>query len=279
MPDGRCCKSLTHHDSRTGCCCQPEDGARVQTSRANSSPASGSCTDVHPRSYPSWEAQAWVNGISSWERYATTFYFGDGFSRRLEPRPGALAGLLHPCDEPRWRLIPFCAYNLTDSSGTPLYRNGTPNNIVRLTPLEPWIQTKIGAQPGAVLLRSDLESYQLERFRQTIRLGREKSRFYAVDWQNAPGELSRLEDLALFPFTTPEDLRRKGSNSCASRRVISTVWSQWIHPVRLAAQANLLHPLRSGTDHRFFPSRDVHLHQGWRSGDDLAAVRKARQRG
>ena len=78
-----------------------------------------------------------------------------------------------------------------------------------LTPLEPWIQAKIGAAAGC--RRSpDLQAYQLERLRQTIRQGREKSRFYARHLLNAPEDLSSLEDLARFPFTTPDDLRKEG---------------------------------------------------------------------
>ena len=82
-------------------------------------------------------------------------------------------------------------------------------NIVKLTPLEPWIQSRIGSRSQR-LLRSDLEATQLEGLRRTIRWGREKSRFYLGRLADAPAEISRLEDLVLYPFTTPEDLRAEG---------------------------------------------------------------------
>ncbi len=94
---------------------------------------------------------------------------------------------------------------------------------MRLTPLEPWIQAKIGGGQGR-LLRSDLETYQIERLRQTIRLAREKSRFYARLLADASEEISRLEDLASFPFTTPEDLRKEGQQFlCVSQGEIQRV--------------------------------------------------------
>lgn len=81
---------------------------------------------------------------------------------------------------------------------------------MNLTPLDPWIQAKIGAGSGC-LQHADLEAYQIERLRQVIRLCREKSRFYARRLEAAPAEISSLAELALFPFTTPEDLRREGA--------------------------------------------------------------------
>jgi phenylacetate-CoA ligase len=94
---------------------------------------------------------------------------------------------------------------------------------MKLTPLEPWILQKINASHSG-LSRANLESYQLEQLRRTIRLGREKSRFYARRLANAPGEISRLEDLAVFPFTTAEDLRRDGPQFlCVSQGEIERV--------------------------------------------------------
>jgi len=94
---------------------------------------------------------------------------------------------------------------------------------VKLTPLEPWIQSKIGPQ-RAGLHRSDLEAYQLDRLRQTIHLAREKSRFYSNHLAGVPGELSRLEDLARLPFTTPEDIRNQGLQFvCVSQSEIQRV--------------------------------------------------------
>src|SRR5689334_12295569 len=74
-----------------------------------------------------------------------------------------------------------------------------------LTPLEPWIARKIGA--GDRLLRADLESYQLDRLRETLRLARSRSPFYRRQLAGVPDELASLEDLARLPFTTPQDVR------------------------------------------------------------------------
>lgn len=81
--------------------------------------------------------------------------------------------------------------------------------MVRLTPLDPWIQKKIGVGSKR-LQRSDLESYQLERLNRTIALARKKSRFYAQRLAGISIELERLADLANIPFTTPEELRSEG---------------------------------------------------------------------
>lgn len=94
---------------------------------------------------------------------------------------------------------------------------------MRLTPLEPWIQAKIGANPGR-LQRSDLEAYQLECLRQTIRLARLNSRFYARRLAQAPEDITRLDDLRAFPFTTQEDLRQAGQQFvCVSQSEIQRV--------------------------------------------------------
>jgi phenylacetate-coenzyme A ligase PaaK-like adenylate-forming protein len=86
------------------------------------------------------------------------------------------------------------------------YREWRP---VKLTPLEPWIAQKIGC-PVDWLTRSDIEAYQLRRLQETLCLVRAKSPFYRRHLAGAPAELSSLEALAQFPFTTPEDVRRSG---------------------------------------------------------------------
>lgn len=74
-----------------------------------------------------------------------------------------------------------------------------------LTPLEPWIAHKIGA--GDRLRRADLEHYQLDRLRETLRLVRSRSPFYRSQLAGVPDELASLADLARLPFTTPQDVR------------------------------------------------------------------------
>ena len=96
---------------------------------------------------------------------------------------------------PDGRLIPFCAYNLTDQSGHSLYRQ----HAMNLTPLEPWIANKID--------HADLADYQLRKLNETLQLAVTKSRFYRRHLANTPIELAGLDDLTRLPFTTAEDLR------------------------------------------------------------------------
>ncbi len=76
---------------------------------------------------------------------------------------------------------------------------------MRLTPLDPWIATKI-AQDGGRATRAAIEAYQLQKLRETLHLVREKSGFYRKHLAAAPADLSCLADLARFPFTTAEEM-------------------------------------------------------------------------
>ena len=75
------------------------------------------------------------------------------------------------------KLIPFCAYNVTDRQGRALYRGET----MTKTPLEDWIARKIGLTPGT-LTREALRRYQLSRIRKTVALAMEKVLFTGVNW-------------------------------------------------------------------------------------------------
>lgn len=77
---------------------------------------------------------------------------------------------------------------------------------MRLTPIEPWTARKIG-QAGQAITRADIEAYQLDRLRATLRLVREKSRFYRKLLATVPVDLSSLADVAHLPFTTADDIR------------------------------------------------------------------------
>ncbi len=79
---------------------------------------------------------------------------------------------------------------------------------MNLTPLEPWIATKIGVEPTR-LARSDLEAYQLAKLQETLQILREKSPFYRNHLAGYPTRLTSLDDLATFPFTTANDLQRE----------------------------------------------------------------------
>lgn len=71
-----------------------------------------------------------------------------------------------------------------------------------LTPLEPWVTRKIGAD---ALTREALAAYQLAALNETLAWARARSRFYR---ERLPGAaLASLDELAALPFTTADDIR------------------------------------------------------------------------
>ncbi|MEI6205800.1 MAG: DVU_1553 family AMP-dependent CoA ligase [Desulfuromonadales bacterium] len=94
-----------------------------------------------------------------------------------------------------------------------------------LTPLEPWIRSKIGLPPTLPLSRSALQDYQLSRLQATVDYVRNHSRFYRrrLAGINA-AELRRPEDVSRLPFTTPADIvENDGSFLCSSQSEIERV--------------------------------------------------------
>jgi len=74
-----------------------------------------------------------------------------------------------------------------------------------LTPLEPWIQSKIGLPPGTPLTRTSLNDYQLDRLRETVEHARSRSPFYRSQLAGiCADDLHCLEDISRLPFTTPD---------------------------------------------------------------------------
>ena len=78
---------------------------------------------------------------------------------------------------------------------------------MNITPLEPWINRKIG-QPQPELTRPGLEAWQLARLNETLALARARSPFYRKHLAGMPESLGSLAELAHFPFTFPADIRR-----------------------------------------------------------------------
>ncbi len=75
------------------------------------------------------------------------------------------------------------------------------------TPLDHWIGCKIfssSEQPA----RAEIEAWQLNQLNESLRLVRKRSAFYGDHFAGLPENLNRLQDLAQFPFTTPEDVRK-----------------------------------------------------------------------
>lgn len=77
--------------------------------------------------------------------------------------------------------------------------------MIPLTPLQPWIGEKIGAD-GA-FDRPRLETWQLQKLQQVMAYLRTRSRFYRERLAGLK-EPDELADLAHFPFTTASDLRQ-----------------------------------------------------------------------
>lgn len=76
-----------------------------------------------------------------------------------------------------------------------------------ITPLERWIAGRIGVSPTG-LTRKQIQSHQLARLRQTVQWARERSPFYRRHLEGfTERDLGRLEDLPLFPMTTPAHIQ------------------------------------------------------------------------
>jgi phenylacetate-CoA ligase len=78
---------------------------------------------------------------------------------------------------------------------------------MKITPLEHWISRRIGKW-GDPFSRETLEAYQLEKLNETIEWARKNSSFYRARLAGfEKAGISRLGDLARFPFTTADDIR------------------------------------------------------------------------
>ena len=80
--------------------------------------------------------------------------------------------------------------------------------MVKRTPLEPWILNRLDSAAGqSDLLRGAIESYQVQKLRETVALARRKSPFYRrLLRQFRPEDIRSPEDLREFPFTTAADI-------------------------------------------------------------------------
>ena len=85
-----------------------------------------------------------------------------------------------------------------------------------ITPLDPWIRKKTASETLSV--------WQLNKLNETLALVRQHSPFYREHFSGLPLELFSLEELNLFPFTTPEDIRTNPLRFvCVSQDEISRV--------------------------------------------------------
>jgi phenylacetate-coenzyme A ligase PaaK-like adenylate-forming protein len=96
-----------------------------------------------------------------------------------------------------------------------------------LTPLEPWISSKIGLPPGMPLTRDALQTYQLGRLQATVEQARTNSPFYRHQLAGIRGtDLRSLDDISRLPFTTTthileDDLRFLCVSQAAIERVVT----------------------------------------------------------
>ncbi|HTP66027.1 MAG TPA: AMP-binding protein [Geobacteraceae bacterium] len=79
--------------------------------------------------------------------------------------------------------------------------------MIPLSPLEPWIKSKICLKAAEPLTRPLLEAYQLGKLRETISRVRAASPFYRKSLAGfSENDIRTLADLACLPFTFPTDI-------------------------------------------------------------------------
>ena len=77
--------------------------------------------------------------------------------------------------DPRRGLVPFCAYNVTAVDGRGLV---PAMNALRITPLDRWIRSRIGLEPGDCFTREDVRRHQLGKLRESLSYASRHSPFY-----------------------------------------------------------------------------------------------------
>ncbi|MCE1252457.1 MAG: AMP-binding protein [Anaerolineae bacterium] len=93
------------------------------------------------------------------------------------------------------------------------------------TPLQAWVEAKIGCAPGA-FNRETLQTYQLNKIRETLRLAQQFSPFYRRHLAGLNPDLPDLAALSTLPFCSADDIRREGIQFlCVSQDEIQRVVS------------------------------------------------------
>jgi phenylacetate-CoA ligase len=129
------------------------------------------------------------------------------------------------------------------------------------TPLEAWVKAKIGLPEAQELTVRALEEYQLEKLRGTLAVVKSNSPFYRRHLSAySPDALQSLGDLAQWPLTTSDNLRRDPlAFLCVSQSTVERV-------VTLTTRSPAEAPKRL-----FFSAADLELavdffHQGFSTG-------------
>jgi phenylacetate-coenzyme A ligase PaaK-like adenylate-forming protein len=80
-------------------------------------------------------------------------------------------------------------------------------NALRITPLDRWIRSRLGLEPGDGFAREDLRRYQLGKLRESLAYASGHSPFYRRQFSGSDGcSVTNFQDFASLPFTTAEDL-------------------------------------------------------------------------
>jgi phenylacetate-CoA ligase len=78
-----------------------------------------------------------------------------------------------------------------------------------MTPLDPWIRSRIGLEPGNCFTREDVRRHQLRQLRERLTYASEHSPFYRRLFSGCANfSTGDFKDFASLPFTTAEDLMR-----------------------------------------------------------------------
>jgi phenylacetate-coenzyme A ligase PaaK-like adenylate-forming protein len=80
-------------------------------------------------------------------------------------------------------------------------------NALRITPLDRWIRSRIGLEPGGRLTREHVRRHQLKKLRESLAHASRRSPFYRRRFSGCDGfSVTNFQAFSLLPFTTAEDL-------------------------------------------------------------------------
>jgi phenylacetate-CoA ligase len=97
--------------------------------------------------------------------------------------------------------------------------------VIQKTTLEEWIKKRIGVPSSEVLTRKKIENYQLVMVKALVDRLKKQSRYYQKKLSGYyASNIDALSDLAMLPFTTPDDLINGQEDfACVSKGRISRV--------------------------------------------------------
>jgi phenylacetate-CoA ligase len=112
---------------------------------------------------------------------------------------------------------------------------------MEITPLEQWIKGKIGSTATGADFRSELESFQLRKLRETVGFVRDNSPFYRRHLNDFhDSDFRSLGDISRLPFTTADDIMADDLRFlCVSRDEISRIVT--LRTSGTTAQAKRIH--------------------------------------